>query len=241
RGRAMRTGRGGGGRAADTRLPLPPDRSAGGGGQDGPGDEYQKGTVPRPLGHEAGRAQGRSLRQPPAPAVRARRQLRLQHPDLRHARPAHPGGDRLPRGFRCDPFGAAAGRPRKLDRWPARVRARARPRRGGGGPRRRLYGDSSGSLSRPVRRAEHGAGPGHAPVAGSATGLRSPGQGRLARMLIPHLQKMARNNAWSNYRLYGACARLSEAEFRATRVSFFPTIALTLSHILTVDWYYIDA
>jgi uncharacterized damage-inducible protein DinB len=60
-------------------------------------------------------------------------------------------------------------------------------------------------------------------------------------MLIPHLQKMARNNAWSNYRLYGACAGLSEADYRATRVSFFPTIALTLSHILTVDWYYLDA
>jgi uncharacterized damage-inducible protein DinB len=60
-------------------------------------------------------------------------------------------------------------------------------------------------------------------------------------MLAAHLQKMARNNAWSNHRLYAAVARLPEAEYRATRVSFFPTIPLTLSHILIVDWYYIDA
>src|SRR5262249_42492659 len=32
-----------------------------------------------------------------------------------------------------------------------------------------------------------------------------------------------------------------EEEYRARRVSFFHTIPLTLSHILTVDWYYIDA
>jgi uncharacterized damage-inducible protein DinB len=60
-------------------------------------------------------------------------------------------------------------------------------------------------------------------------------------MLISHLSRMARNNAWSNYRLHGACAGLGEAEYRARRVSFFPTIPLTLSHILIVDWYYIDA
>ena len=60
-------------------------------------------------------------------------------------------------------------------------------------------------------------------------------------MMIEHQRKMARNNAWSNDRLYRACAKLTEAEYRARRVSFFPTIPLTLSHILTVDWYYIDA
>ncbi len=59
--------------------------------------------------------------------------------------------------------------------------------------------------------------------------------------LAAHFRHMARNNAWSNHRLYGAVARLSEAEYRATRVSFFPTIPMTLSHILIVDWYYIDA
>jgi uncharacterized damage-inducible protein DinB len=59
--------------------------------------------------------------------------------------------------------------------------------------------------------------------------------------LLAHFRKMARNNAWSNYRLYAACAKLTEQEYRAKRISFFPTIPLTLSHILTVDWYYIDA
>jgi uncharacterized damage-inducible protein DinB len=60
-------------------------------------------------------------------------------------------------------------------------------------------------------------------------------------MLAGHFRAMARNNAWSNYRLHRACAELSEIEYRAERVSFFPSIPLTLSHILTVDWYYLDA
>ena len=60
-------------------------------------------------------------------------------------------------------------------------------------------------------------------------------------MLLDHFRAMARNNAWSNYRLHRACARLSDAEYRAERPSFFPSIHLTLSHILIVDWYYLDA
>lgn len=60
-------------------------------------------------------------------------------------------------------------------------------------------------------------------------------------MLAAHFQTMARNNAWSNDRLHRACAKLSDSEYRARRVSFFPTLPATLSHILTVDWYYIDA
>lgn len=59
--------------------------------------------------------------------------------------------------------------------------------------------------------------------------------------LVTHFRKMARNNAWSNHRLYAACARLSDAEFEAERVSFFPSLAATLNHILAVDHYYIDA
>ncbi len=55
------------------------------------------------------------------------------------------------------------------------------------------------------------------------------------------LSAFARNNAWSNHRLLGACARLTHAELHATRTSFFPTIMKTLNHILTVDWYYLDA
>jgi uncharacterized damage-inducible protein DinB len=58
---------------------------------------------------------------------------------------------------------------------------------------------------------------------------------------VHHLRTMARNNQWSNHRLYGACARLPEADYHAERTSFFPSIHLTLSHILVVDWYYLDA
>jgi uncharacterized damage-inducible protein DinB len=52
---------------------------------------------------------------------------------------------------------------------------------------------------------------------------------------------MACNNAWANHRLLKACARLSQDEFIAPRTSFFPSIKATLNHILTVDWFYIDA
>jgi uncharacterized damage-inducible protein DinB len=60
-------------------------------------------------------------------------------------------------------------------------------------------------------------------------------------MSVEHSRAMARNNAWSNHRLLGACAGLSTAEYKARRTSFFPSIHLTLNHILTVDWYYVDA
>ena len=59
--------------------------------------------------------------------------------------------------------------------------------------------------------------------------------------LLDHLRDMARNNAWSNNRLLTACAALSDEDFAATRTSFFPSLRLTLNHILIVDWYYIDA
>ncbi|MGH6919448.1 MAG: DinB family protein [Geminicoccaceae bacterium] len=51
---------------------------------------------------------------------------------------------------------------------------------------------------------------------------------------------MARNNAWANHRLLNACAQLSDEEYRAKRASFFPSIELTLNHILSVDWDYLD-
>jgi len=54
--------------------------------------------------------------------------------------------------------------------------------------------------------------------------------------------RLAQNNAWANHRLAGAVARLDDAAYRdATRTSFFPSIALTLVHILYVDLYYVDA
>ena len=59
--------------------------------------------------------------------------------------------------------------------------------------------------------------------------------------LLEHLQAMARNNAWCNFRLLNACARLTEEEYRTRRTSSFPSIHLTLNHILVVDWYYLDA
>jgi uncharacterized damage-inducible protein DinB len=55
------------------------------------------------------------------------------------------------------------------------------------------------------------------------------------------LSALARNNAWANHRLLGACAQLSPDELHAVRTSFFPTIIKTLNHIVTVDWYYVDA
>jgi uncharacterized damage-inducible protein DinB len=58
---------------------------------------------------------------------------------------------------------------------------------------------------------------------------------------IAYFRAMARNNAWANHRLLTACAKLTDAEFQAARVSFFPSVMATLNHLLTVDWFYIDA
>jgi len=60
-------------------------------------------------------------------------------------------------------------------------------------------------------------------------------------MLARHFYRMACQNAWANHRLHAACAALTPEAFAATRVSFFPSIVATLNHILTVDWYYVDA
>lgn len=58
---------------------------------------------------------------------------------------------------------------------------------------------------------------------------------------VEYMQAMARNNAWSNFRLLNACIQLTQEEFEAARTSFSPSIKLTLNHILIVDWYYVDA
>ena len=58
--------------------------------------------------------------------------------------------------------------------------------------------------------------------------------------LAKHLQAMARNNAWANFRMLQACSRLTDEAYRARRTSFFPSIHLTLNHILVVDWYYLN-
>ncbi|MET0345941.1 MAG: DinB family protein [Casimicrobiaceae bacterium] len=63
----------------------------------------------------------------------------------------------------------------------------------------------------------------------------------MSRGLSHHFATMAYNNAWSNHRLLAAIGTLPQAEFAATRVSFFPSLKATLNHIVTVDWYYVDA
>jgi uncharacterized damage-inducible protein DinB len=63
----------------------------------------------------------------------------------------------------------------------------------------------------------------------------------MANALAKHLLTMAYNNAWANHRLLKACAQLGQEDFTATRVSFFPSIKATLNHLLTVDWFYVDA
>jgi len=59
--------------------------------------------------------------------------------------------------------------------------------------------------------------------------------------LLQHLRIAAVANRLANHRLHAAMAPLSREEFHALRTSFFPSLALTLNHILVVDVYYIDA
>lgn len=58
--------------------------------------------------------------------------------------------------------------------------------------------------------------------------------------LTSHFRRMARNNLWSNDRIYHAVTALQPGEFSATRTSFFPSLKETLNHILEVDLYYLD-
>ena len=55
------------------------------------------------------------------------------------------------------------------------------------------------------------------------------------------LVRMAHNNAWANLRLHRAVGELDDAEYRATRTSFFSSLHLTLTHILFVDLFYVGA
>ncbi len=59
--------------------------------------------------------------------------------------------------------------------------------------------------------------------------------------LLQTLRAMAYNNAWANHRLLSACTALTQAEFEAPRIGFFPSIQATLNHILIIDWFYVDA
>lgn len=51
----------------------------------------------------------------------------------------------------------------------------------------------------------------------------------------------ARANRLANRRQLRAVALLPDADFHAPRTSFFPSLALTLNHILNVDHYYLAA
>ncbi|MEO6362039.1 MAG: DinB family protein [Caldimonas sp.] len=59
--------------------------------------------------------------------------------------------------------------------------------------------------------------------------------------LLAALRIQARANRLANHRLHGAVAALDDAEYRAPRTGFFPSLALTLEHILAVDRYYLAA
>lgn len=52
---------------------------------------------------------------------------------------------------------------------------------------------------------------------------------------LPHVQHLARYNAWQNANLYGAADLLSDAERRRERGAFFGSIHGTLNHVLWGD------
>ena len=57
--------------------------------------------------------------------------------------------------------------------------------------------------------------------------------------LVGHNRNMARNNRWSNDRIYRAILALRPGEFEAARTSFFSSIKETLNHMLAVDLLYL--
>lgn len=58
---------------------------------------------------------------------------------------------------------------------------------------------------------------------------------------VTYFRAQAYNNAMANHRLLTACADLTDADLAARRTGFFPSIAHTYNHILTVDWFYVSA
>ncbi len=55
-----------------------------------------------------------------------------------------------------------------------------------------------------------------------------------------HYLNFARNNAWSNHRIYKAIDEIGDAGLSVARPGFFENLRFTLNHILIVDWYYIS-
>jgi uncharacterized damage-inducible protein DinB len=62
----------------------------------------------------------------------------------------------------------------------------------------------------------------------------------MSASLVGTYRALAHNNAWANHRLLSACSGLTQEEFEAPRTGFFPSLKVTLNHILTVDWFYVD-
>lgn len=58
--------------------------------------------------------------------------------------------------------------------------------------------------------------------------------------LASYLVHQAENNAWSNHRLYAACAALPPESYFAKRPCFFGSIHNTLHHLLLVDHRYME-
>ncbi|MEZ0208413.1 DinB family protein [Ideonella sp.] len=56
--------------------------------------------------------------------------------------------------------------------------------------------------------------------------------------LADHFRTSARANRLANYRLQQAMLCLGSEDFHARRVSFFPSLAATVNHLLAVDVYY---
>jgi uncharacterized damage-inducible protein DinB len=50
-----------------------------------------------------------------------------------------------------------------------------------------------------------------------------------------HFQMLADYNRWANQRIYGACAALSDEDYRADRGAFFGSAHRTLNHLLVAD------
>ena len=59
--------------------------------------------------------------------------------------------------------------------------------------------------------------------------------------LAHHLFTMACNSAWANHRLLEAFATLAPGALGEPRPSYFGSIVATANHLLTVDWFYVDA
>src|SRR4051812_44233068 len=63
----------------------------------------------------------------------------------------------------------------------------------------------------------------------------------MAASLVQTCRAFAYNNAWANFRLHTACAKLSQDDFEAERTGFFPSLQRTLNHIYVIDLFYVDA